>query len=476
MAIPALRPYQTKLKTDIYHAFAHYKRVMAQSATGSGKTVVFADIIRDAHANKRRVLLLVHRKELINQAAEKIFALGIPYGVIAAGYTPAPSQWVQIASVQTAIRRKLPFHFDLIIIDEAHHSTANSYRDIVNQYPNAKILGFTATPCRTDGSGFQEDFDHLVCGPQIMDLIKQGYLVAPKMFISPLKFDLGSVKKTAGDYNEKALAELMDKKHIIGGVIENWKKRAEGKRTLVFAISVEHSKHVVQAYRDGGYTAEHVDGTTPSDERDAIFKRFKSGKTLILSNVGIATEGTDIPAVECVQLLRPTLSLSLYLQMVGRALRLFAGKDIAIVLDHANLVFEHGWPHENRHWTLMGIVKDKKPKQLMCLDTKTQRVYKPNELPEFIENIELIEVPYEESRIAKLRTLYKQAQRAKFKPTYAWYKFVEYLQKQGEIPTIYEIQTAQVLLGLKEGWVFHKKEEFGYNKQQEQKTGSFIYN
>jgi superfamily II DNA or RNA helicase len=453
-----LRPYQQDLKERVYRAFGAHRRVMMQLPTGGGKTQIFADIIRDAHAAERRVMLLVHRKELIDQAARKIFSMHVPYGIIAAGYTPSPSQWVQIASVQTAIRRKLLLHFDLIIIDEAHHALANSYREILKQYPDAKILGVTATPCRTNGDGFDKDFESLVCGPSVKDLIDQGFLVAPKLFASPLRMDLSTVKMTGGDYNDRALAELLDKQHLVGGIVDEWSKRAGGKRTVVFAINVEHSRHIVEAYRSAGITAEHVDGETPADQRDRILRAFGEGRIQVLSNVGIVTEGFDVPAIECVQLCRPTKSLALYLQMVGRGLRPASGKERAIVLDHANCVFEHGFPEQDREWTLQGIKKRKRPTQMFCFDREAQTFYKPRELPEHVREVELIELEYDEARLLHLYKFQKLARERGFKPGWAWFRFID---KVGT-PTMYEITKAQHMLGFKAGWATYKLQEYGY--------------
>lgn len=453
-----LRPYQMTLKHNVYQAFGACRRVMMQLPTGGGKTAVFADIIRDGHENGRRILLLVHRKELIDQAARKIFSMQIPYGVISAGYDPSPSQWVQIASVQTAIRRKLPMHFDLIIIDESHHATATSYRDIIKQFPQAKILGVTATPCRTDGSGFDKDFDVLICGPTVQQLIKDKYLVAPKLFASPLRVDLAAVKVTGGDYNERALAEILDKDHLVGGIVDEWNKRAQGKRTVVFAINVEHSKHIVAAYQAHGIMSAHVDGTTPTDARNRILKQFSEGRIQVLSNVGIVTEGFDVPAIECVQLCRPTKSLALYLQMVGRGMRPADGKERAIILDHANCVFEHGYPQEDRDWTLKGVKKKKAKTQLFCFDPTAERFYKPKDLPEHIQEVELIELEYDESRIVHLMRFLGEAKKKGYRAGWAWHRFLDKVKK----PTVYEIQQAQQLLGFKPGWKDHQYQEHGY--------------
>lgn len=461
-----LRPYQSDLLDRTYSALQTHRRVLMQLPTGGGKTVMFVSTIKDYYKEGKRTLLLVHRKELITQACSKIFAQNVPYGLIAAGFTPSPSQQVQIASVQTAIRRKLPYHFDLIIIDEAHHATAESYRTIVNQYPNAKILGVTATPCRTNGMGFENDFDYLVHGPQVTDLIKEGYLVAPKLLASPLREDLTRIKMTAGDYNEAALAALLDQQHLVGGLVEQYKRKAAGMRTVVFAVNVQHSKHIVDQYKAEGIAACHVDGETPQIERDRILRDFSQGKFLVLSNVGIVTEGFDVPAIECVQLARPTKSLSLYLQMVGRGLRPSDGKGHAVVLDHANCVFDHGKPDAPRQWTLQGVQKRKSTKTLMCRD-EHGAIYAPRELPAHIEDIDLVEVDTDPSRTAFLEKMVRTALEKNYKPLWAWYQFI----KKYATPSEYEIALAQRLMKLKPGWIQYQRVQHGFREPWDGYTG-----
>lgn len=467
-----LRPYQSRDIERIYSAFDVVRRVMYVLPTGAGKTTLFSQIANDYEKSGRRVLLLVHRKELIAQAARKFFDHWIVYGIIASNIEPNPSRPVQIASVQTAIRRRLPQKFDLIIVDEAHHATANSYRDIVKQYPEAKVLGVTATPCRTNGDGFENDYDILIAGPSIRELIQDGYLVKPKMAVAPLRMDLKSVKLTGGDYNERQLAELMDNNILVGGLVRQWRKHAEGKKTIVFAVTVEHSKHIVATYNAEGIPAAHVDGTTPQPERDRILKDFAAGKYLVLSNVGIVTEGFDVPAIECVQLCRPTKSLSLYLQMVGRGLRPTKDKTHATILDHANCVFEHRYPQDDREWSLKGLVRKPQPKQLMCVDRLTQKAYTPQELPQHVEDIDLIEMEYDESRVYLLDKLIREAHGKGFKTGWAWFRFIEKIGK----PTVYEIQQAQQKLGFKAGWERYQYIEHGYTDQHThtQHTGALV--
>lgn len=454
-----LRLYQQKFVRDIENALESHRTVMAQLPTGGGKTVCFVKLIEDAVNEKKRIMLLVHRKELITQAANKLFKQGVNVGFITAGANPTYSRPVQLASIQTLIRRDMPKNIDLVITDEAHHCTANSYRTVYENYPNAKLLGFTATPCRTTGSGFEDIYEKMVCGPTVQTLIAAGFLVKPKIYASPLRQDLDKVKKTAGDYNEKALAEMVDKSTLVGDLVKQWYRYSEGKKTVVFAVNVEHSKHIVERYNASGIPAAHIDGTTPSEVRDRVLRQFAEGKYLVLSNVGIVTEGFDVPAIECVQLARPTKSLSLYLQMVGRGLRPAGDKEQAIILDHANAVFEHGFPEEDREWTLKGVKKKfTEQGEKKVLVSAQGKIYLPHEVPPELSDIQLIEMDYSASRITEIHRIINNARVNNWKPASAWFHYLKKYKK----PTPLEIQIFQEELGYQKGWVRHIMAQFGY--------------
>lgn len=453
----ALREFQADLINRVYTAWQTHRRVMMQSATGSGKTVMFSRIIADMHAQRMPVLMVVHRRELVQQAADKLFRMGIPYGVIQAGYTPSPAQYVQLASVQTATRRALPEdRFQCIIIDEAHHAVASSYTSILAQYPNAYVLGVTATPCRTNGQGFDDLFDVLVAGPQIPELIRQGHLVQPIHKAAPLRLDRKSLAKQRGEFTDQAQMQALSDGQIVGGFVDQWRKHAEGMRTIGFAVNVEHSKQIVESYRAAGIPAAHIDGTTPDDERKRILRDFERGAFTYLSNVGIATEGYDVPGIEAVQVCRMTASVALWLQMGGRALRPAPGKESAIIMDHGNNVFELGRIDAEREWTLDG--HKAKPKQMVLIDRATGRTYEPRDLPEHVTDVDLVEVDFDPRRIGQLTKLLASADRRGYKPGWAWYKFVERVGTPERI----EIELFAARAGYKSGWVSHKLVEHGH--------------
>ncbi len=340
--------------------FTHWhrgnRRVMMQLPTGGGKTVLFSALAREFTTKGERVLVLAHREELITQAHEKMEAItGAACGIIKAGYPLNQLCPIQVASVQTLIRRQQWPDVALVVVDEAHHSVSGSYQRIFNHYKQAYILGVTATPARIDGQGFKFLYDELIIGPKVRELITAGHLCDFKLFAAPSTIKTKGVRVTAGDFNQRDLAEAIDTSLVLGDLIETWHKYAKGKRTVVFTVNVAHSQRIAAAYRDAGINAEHLDGETPGAERKAILERFRTGKTVILSNCGIISEGFDVPSIEAIQCVRPTKSLILWLQMVGRAFRPAPGKDHAIIIDHTENWITHLLPDFERKWSLEPI-------------------------------------------------------------------------------------------------------------------------
>jgi superfamily II DNA or RNA helicase len=346
-----LRHYQESLIQAIFARWqAGDRRVMAQLATGGGKTVLFAHIARTFLEQGEGVLVVAHRKELILQAKEKLEAIsGLECGIIKAGYKPEPHKDIQVASIQSLGRRKKYPEVGLLIVDECHHASAKSYSDLINRYTKAYVLGVTATPYRSDGQGFKWLFDSLVTGVSTRELIALGHLAKFRLFASR-PISTKGISKSGGDFNQSQLEDRA--MAVVGDVLPTWEKYAKGKQTIIFAVSVTHSKEIVKLFCDAGYKAEHIDGTTPDSDREAIIERFASKETTILSNVGVFTEGFDVPGIECVQCVRPTMSLSLWLQMVGRGLRPTEDKEYCTIVDHSDNWKAHGLPDEEREWSL----------------------------------------------------------------------------------------------------------------------------
>jgi superfamily II DNA or RNA helicase len=279
------------------------------------------------------------------------------HGLIQAGLVSDLSYPVQIASVQTLHARymrtdKLPLPAaNLIIIDECHHVAARTWRQILEAYPNARRLGLTATPCRSDGRGLGNFFNTIVEGPQVAELIAQNHLV-PTVYYAPVEPDLKGVKTQAGDYVLSQLAERVDRPDLVGDIVTNWHRHGQRRKTLVFAVDVAHSVHIRDEFLKSGVRAEHVDGSTPKADRDAILERLASGETEVVTNCMVLTEGFDCPSVACIVLARPTRQLGLFRQMAGRGLRPAPGKDRLILIDHSGAVYRHGLLEDPIEWTL----------------------------------------------------------------------------------------------------------------------------
>jgi superfamily II DNA or RNA helicase len=353
-----LRPYQCDVIADYHETLAAgQKRIVLTCPTGAGKTLIAADIVKKTVAGWGRVLVLSHRREITQQTSEKLHGFGISHGIIQAGFSPRPLEMVQVASIQTlharAIRSDkmdLPLA-KLLIIDECHHCPAQTYQAIIDAYPDAILLGLTATPCRGDGRGLGTIFQTIIETPQVAELIALGYLVKTRVY-APVNPDLTGVRVQAGDFVETQLADRMDRPKLIGDIVEHWLKFSERRRTICFTVNVAHSIHLRDEFIRAGVRAEHIDGGTPKPERDAALARLASGEIELITNCMILTEGFDCPPVGCCVLARPTRKMGLYRQMIGRVLRPAEGKPDAIILDHSGAVFRHGFVEDPVEWTL----------------------------------------------------------------------------------------------------------------------------
>jgi DNA repair protein RadD len=355
-----LRDYQLRAVEQVRARLrAGESRVLLVAPTGSGKTLLAASMIEGAAKLGRRVWFLAHRVELVAQASEKLDGFGVPHGVMMRAFRDAsgssrerPGEPVQVASVPTVARRA---HVgpspDVVFVDEAHRSLAASYAGILEAHPGATVIGLTATPWRSDGRGLGDLYQSLVVVADVRDLVRRGFLCDYTGFLYDDP-DLGGVKVRRGDYDERQLGEVMGGASILGRMVERWREHADGLATVVFAVSVEHSKRIVADFIAAGVAAEHLDGETPADLRRGILARLADGRTQVVSNVGVLVEGVDVPCIACVILACPTLSLSRYLQMVGRGMRPHPGKARLRIHDHAGCIARHGLPDLPRDWSL----------------------------------------------------------------------------------------------------------------------------
>lgn len=340
------------------------RRPLVRAVTGYGKTTCIAALSERAQAKASSQWVIVHRAELAKQAHARLAGQGVRAGILRAGSSTDPDAICQVVSVDTIARRlsmqekgrvyseaDLPPPPRLAFVDEAHHVTAATWQRVMDYLGDAVVIGWSATPWGQTGTGLPF-FDALVEGPAARSLVGPGLpLVEPEIYCGPAPA-LDKIGTSVGDFNQ---AELdLASTALIADVVETRKKKAPGLRTICFAVSKKHSLELVDQWRRAGVAAEHVDDETGDDERDAIFERLRTGETLVVSNVGIVTEGFDAPVVECVVLARATKSERLYLQAVGRGLRAAPGKDRAIVLDHGNNALRHGHPFALRPVTLAG--------------------------------------------------------------------------------------------------------------------------
>lgn len=362
----SLREYQQRSKIAIYNEWKHHNAIMFQMPTGTGKTCLFVSIIKDIHNwNKKtkqinRILVLAHREELIDQISENLGQrYGIAHGIIKSGRESEPRYPVQVASVQTLVRRLDEWknkRFSFIIIDEAHHSVAETYQTIIKSFPEAKVLGVTATPYRLNGTGFRHIFGALVLSDSIKSFIKKGYLSNYHYYsISPdsktqVAIDNISDFDVSGDYSEKAMLSICNTESVRANLVDSYFKYARGKKGIIYTINRKHNIQVRQAFLDAGINVEAIDSTTSTADRKQKVAKFKNGKIQILCNVNIFSEGFDCPDVEFIQLARPTKSLSMYLQQVGRGLRIHHDKEAVVILDNVGIYNRFGLPSAIRKW------------------------------------------------------------------------------------------------------------------------------
>ncbi|MGM9821305.1 MAG: DEAD/DEAH box helicase [Muribaculaceae bacterium] len=362
----SLRLHQVEAKNKIFEAWKDYDAVMLQMPTGTGKTYLFTSIVKDlvnsykAAREEINILIVAHRTELIDQISETLSKFDIPHGFIQGLREQHLWRRVQVGSIMSLLTEKNYLNtqrqkFDYIIVDEAHHSLAETYVSLFSLFPNAKKLGVTATPWRLNHESFLKLYQILIPSRQISWFIQNKVLsdfeyvsIKPTSEIQRL-VDKSEVAQT-GDFVNAELDNTFNNQRIRSKLYKSYENFAKGRKGIIYAINRLHASKIAELYSSHGVTAVTIDCETPKEERKEMIDRFKKGEIMVLVNVDIFTEGFDCPDVSFIQLARPTKSLALYLQQVGRGLRISEGKEKTIILDNVGMYNYFGLPDANRKW------------------------------------------------------------------------------------------------------------------------------
>jgi DNA repair protein RadD len=370
-----LRDYQQQCIDGLRAAFtAKHRRVLLVAPTGAGKTVMFSHLTQQLISRGNRVLLLAHRDFLLEQISGTLARFDIPHGFIAARRKRELCHLAQVAGVHTLKSRipKIAWKPDWIICDEAHHATAGSWDVILNAYPAARVVGVTATPQRLDGKGLGEVFDHMVLGPRVQDLMDRGFL-SRVQYYSPKTVSTEGMHTRMGDYVAAEIDQAVNNRGVTGHAVDWYRKACDGAPAIAFCASIAHSENVAEGFRAAGYRWQALHSKASYADNQAAIQKLGNGELHGVSSCDIISEGFDVPVVTAAILLRPTQSLGLHLQQIGRVLRPAPGKERAIVIDHVGNVAQckagvwtlnHGRAEDDREWSLEGASKKEKTERV----------------------------------------------------------------------------------------------------------------
>jgi superfamily II DNA or RNA helicase len=358
---PSLRPYQSQLIKDLYVELGKgHRRIAIIAGTGAGKTVIGGKICADTAARGCRLLFIVHLDVLVGQTYEKMQAFGLHCGFIKAGWKEDPSAPIQIASIQTMAQRTWwrNWKAHVVFFDEGHTTVFSQVGQeiIYDTHPKAVHLAMTATPYRLGKDQLGDHMETLVASPVPSELQRMGYLAMMKYFGMPkdTQVDLEGVRTIAGDFDERDLKNACDRPELVERIVEEWQRLTPGKRTIAFCVDIEHARHVAEAFRAIGVTADVVDGNTPIKERHRLYKALGSGELMVLTSCNVISIGFDEPSVEVGLLLRPTQSRALHQQQIGRVMRISpkTGKQYGLILDQAGNLQRLGFPEDIQEYRL----------------------------------------------------------------------------------------------------------------------------
>lgn len=439
-----LHDYQETLVSKARQAYVDgFKAPCVVAPCGAGKSVIISEIARMTTLKGNRVLFLVHRRELIDQIQGTFKKNGVDLRL------------VQFGMVQTIVRRleETP-RPDLIITDENHHGMAASYRKIYEYFSDVLRLGFTATPIRLNGSGLADINDILIEEVDAEWLIENHFL-SPYKYYAPKLIDITLLKlNNLKEFSNKSIDQAMQQKTIYGDVIKHYKELADGEQAIAYCHSIESSLTVKEEFLANGIAAEHIDAKTPKQERDDIIRKFRDREIRVLTNVDLIGEGFDVPDCSTVIMLRPTQSLSLYIQQSMRGMRYKPGK-ISIIIDHVDNVRRHGLPDAKRHWSLHGKKKSSSEAEIKVKQCKSCFAAFPSELKAcplcgHEEKVER-EVTYEEDKAATLEEVTKEN-----------ITITLDFREPADCKNMKELYQLAKSRGYKRGWAFHQGKLLGY--------------
>ena len=374
-----LRPYQEKDVDALRKLFLRYRSVLHVLSTGGGKTAEFSYIAMQAEKKGKVVVIVVHRQELILQTSLSLASLGVVHNIIASakvrtqcitlhannGICGILNNQSKIYIASVALLHKMESllkSVDLLVIDEAHHAVAGMWMKCISQAKKARILGVTATPERLDGKGLGDVFQVMHEGIPMMDLIKMGYLSQPKIYV-PDEISMDGVHVKFGDYVRKEIESKFNKRIVIGSAVDQYKELCSGLPAIAYCCTVKHAEDVAKQFTEAGFISFSLDGSTDPIVRANMIRALGRGEINVLTSCDVISEGTDIPMVAVGILLRPTKSLTTYLQQCGRVFRSYPGKEFAYILDHAGNFYRHGYPQQPREWSLKYGAKARKKQE-----------------------------------------------------------------------------------------------------------------
>jgi superfamily II DNA or RNA helicase len=472
MTLPALYDFQERLLAQVDHHWREgYRRLLLYAPTGAGKTLMAVSLMQQRIQAGQRCLFVVRHQPLVDQTLAHIHKLGQRAGVIKAGHTWDPVHPIQIASLQTLNRRRYWPQADWILLDEAHGCPAAQYDSVFMRYDGATFLGLTATPFVLNRRRpLDSRFETLVASPQVSDLIAAGYLVPPVVFAHPPdSLDTRTIRILGGDYDRHELALKCNTPAMVNALVQEWRQRAEGRRTLAFAVDRQHAQAMASGFRAAGIPAEALDGNTSERKRRQIYGRLRRGETLILASCGVLSEGFDQPSVSALLLARPTRSRVLYLQQVGRGLRPdpATAKTDCIILDQAGNSWRLGLPTdplvlslEAESATREGSAPLKRCPDCTAIVPLATRLCPVCQHPfvcdwrmELLDSLEPHTAQQVDPQVVELMLALKRKQETSgYRIGWVAFAFL----KQHKRPTLPELQLLAQVLGYEPGWAWYR--------------------